>query len=214
MNKLIAITLLAALAGIAGADTMGWINEFHYDNDSTDVGEFIEVALLSSITNLSDYKVSLYNGSDDELYGSNDEFTLDMFTAGDTVNGYTLYWYNLTDNGASLQNGSPDGLALTKNGDVSVDLEWDVLSYEGSMGVLGDGEAAGATPVDVGVSEPSSAPIGSSLGLTDETLPGTWTYFEGTATPGSVNVGQTIVPEPATLGLLAAGGLMMLRRRR
>ena len=155
-----------------------------------------------------------YNGADDELYGSNDEFTLDSFTVGDTVNGYTLYWYDLTVNGGGLQNGAPDGIALTKNGNVSVDLEWDVLSYEGSMGVLGDGDAAGATPVDVGVSESGSTPVGSSLGLTGETLPGTWTYFESTATPGSVNVGQTIVPEPATMGLLGVGGVLALIRRK
>src|SRR5262249_6399341 len=38
-----------------------WINEFHYDNVGTDVGEFIEIAGAAG-TNLSGYSLVLYNG--------------------------------------------------------------------------------------------------------------------------------------------------------
>jgi hypothetical protein len=39
-------------------------------------------------------------------------------------------------------------------------------------------------------------------------------FYDGNVNPLSVTVTATLVPEPASLGLLAAGGLLMLRRRR
>ena len=43
--------------------TEPWINEFHYDNDGTDVGEFIEIAGPAGL-NLSAYTIYTYDGSD------------------------------------------------------------------------------------------------------------------------------------------------------
>ena len=39
-----------------------FINEIHYDNDGTDVGEFIEIAGPAG-TSLSGWKIVLYNGN-------------------------------------------------------------------------------------------------------------------------------------------------------
>ena len=53
-------------------------------------------------------------------------------------------------------------------------------------------------------------------GLTLGTLPGAFTYSitNTGSSNGSVILNVSIIPEPATLGLLSLGGLMMLKRRR
>ena len=83
-----------------------FINEFHYDNDKGDVGEFIEVALLSSLPP-ADYGIVLYNGSPSSLAQYGTTRTLDTCTAGESNNNYTLYTCDYPANG--IQNGSPDG---------------------------------------------------------------------------------------------------------
>ncbi|MGJ8638918.1 MAG: lamin tail domain-containing protein [Opitutaceae bacterium] len=188
MKKLHA-TSLALIASSQCIFGQAWINEFHYDNASTDVNEFIEVfvgdSLLGEVNNL---KISLYNGSDEELYGSNDEFIIGTdFTVGDSIPGYgTLYYYNFEGNPGSLQNG-PDGIALTNNGSLV-----QFLSYEGPVGPAGDGDALGATSTEIGVIETSSTPAGSSLALTG--TGGAYDNFvwatDSDDTPGSINNNQ------------------------
>ncbi|WP_456463123.1 hypothetical protein, partial [Lutibacter sp.] len=46
-----------------------FINEIHYDNTGADVDEGVEIAGPSG-TDLSGYKVHLYNGSDSSEYGT------------------------------------------------------------------------------------------------------------------------------------------------
>ncbi|RUA05833.1 MAG: hypothetical protein DSY38_05225 [Fusobacteria bacterium] len=60
----------------------------------------------------------------------------------------------------SLQNGSPDGIALVDAGGTVVQF----LSYEGSFEAT-DGPANGMTSTDIGVSEPGSTNVGYSLQL-------------------------------------------------
>ena len=79
-----------------------WINEFHYDNAGSDVGEFIEVGCSSTI-DLTGYKLVLYNGSNGESYR---EEVLAGVCA--PPNQFTVI--DLPVNG--IQNGSPDGIAL------------------------------------------------------------------------------------------------------
>ena len=45
------------------------INEFHYDNDGSDVGEFIEIAGPTG-TDIIGWKIVKYNGSNGESYGT------------------------------------------------------------------------------------------------------------------------------------------------
>ena len=123
-----------------------WINEFHYDNVSGDVGEFVELAGTAGI-DLSDYEILLYNGGDSEEYGS---ITLSGVLP-DEGNGFGALSFEKV-----LQNG-PDAIALVKGGKV---IEF--ISYEGTITAT-DGIASGQTSVDIGVAEDGSTPVGFSL---------------------------------------------------
>lgn len=133
-------------AGIA------WINEFHYDNSSSDVNEFVEIA-GSEGTDLTGWQVIAYNGSNGESYKT---VTLTGVLSNQS-NGFGFYDVAFT----GMQNGGPDGLALVNSaGDVV-----QFLSYEGTM-TAANGPAAGLTSIDIGVSETTSTPVGYSLQLT------------------------------------------------
>ena len=68
-----------------------WLNELHYDNESTDEGEFIEIVLENAGSyTLSDFTINLYNGNNGSSYDSK---TLDQFTVGVISDNYTLYYY-------------------------------------------------------------------------------------------------------------------------
>ncbi|MGB5593826.1 MAG: hypothetical protein WBM62_07320 [Crocosphaera sp.] len=121
-----------------------FINEFHYDNSGTDVGEFIELAGLAG-TNLDGWSIVLYNGANGTVY---DTQTLSG-TIANQSNGFGFVTINLPTNG--LQNGSPDGIALVDDTGNVVQF----ISYEGSFTAV-DGPAAGLTSTDIGVSESSS----------------------------------------------------------
>jgi endonuclease I/PKD repeat protein len=164
--------------GSTGGGT-AWINEFHYDNSSTDVNEFVEVA-GSAGTDLTGWQVIAYNGSNGESYK-----TINLSgTLANQTNGF-----GFADFAASgLQNGGPDGLALVDASGTVVQF----LSYEGTMTAT-NGPAAGMTSTSVGVSETSSTPVGYSLQLT-----GTGTDYSQFTwsspmndTPGSLNTNQS-----------------------
>ena len=130
-----------------------WINEFHYDTVSTDVGEFVEIVVGPEVTTaLTNIVLVLYNGGGGNTYGTH---ALSTFTLGSTVDGYRIFHKDI----ASLQNGAPDGFAVTVNGGVV-----QFLSYEGTF-IAVDGAAAGLTSADIGIAE-TAAPVGSSLQLT------------------------------------------------
>ena len=60
-----------------------WINEFHYDTDSTDVGEFVEVVVGPDVAAaLSSIVLNLYNGSGGASYATH---ALSTFLQGSTV---------------------------------------------------------------------------------------------------------------------------------
>ncbi|MEM1265475.1 MAG: Ig-like domain-containing protein, partial [Pseudomonadota bacterium] len=132
------------------------INEIHYDNVSLDVGEFVEIR-TSAGADASDLVVELYNGTTGAVYSTSalgDVETDDAISVrSDGVFDY--YVIELPTNG--IQNGSPDGLALSNDGAL---IEF--LSYEGSFVAVG-GAADGATSVDIGVEETGSTPVGFSL---------------------------------------------------
>ncbi|QRF68879.1 ExeM/NucH family extracellular endonuclease [Ponticoccus alexandrii] len=128
----------------------GRINELHYDNAGTDVGEFVEVRVAAG-TDTSGTTVELYNGSNGTLYN-----TLSLpATPASTSGGFDYYLIELPANG--LQNGAPDGIALVNDGTLV-----EFLSYEGSFTATA-GAAAGVTSTDIGVAETGGTPIGHSL---------------------------------------------------
>ncbi|HIA71570.1 MAG TPA: hypothetical protein EYO01_02520, partial [Phycisphaerales bacterium] len=65
-----------------------WLNEFHYDSPGADTGEFIEIAVGSSVT-LSDITVTMYNGNGGSRYA---DLNATALTMGQTQGGMTLWW--------------------------------------------------------------------------------------------------------------------------
>ncbi len=182
MRILITFLLLTTL--VYGQNA--WINEFHYDNEgSSDVGEFIEVAIEDySNYDLAKFRISFYteNGSRYGVY-----HYLDEFSVGLTQNNITFFSKYIE----GIQNGPSDGIALTYDGSVLL-----FISYEGNLTAL-EGDASGLTSTDIGKSESSSTPVGSSLGLTGTGTnydSFTWTIFS-TASPGQPNGNQVLPVE-------------------
>ncbi len=169
-----------------------WINEIHYDNEGTDVGEFIEVAGTAGI-DLSNYQLILYNGANGQSYN-----TLDLSgIVPDESNGFGAVAFTYPSNG--IQNGSPDGIALVQGGNIVIQF----LSYEGTFTAT-NGPANGMMSTDVGVEETGSTPIGFSLQLT-----GTGGVYDDFVwndplpeSPGSLNINQNMVAPPPPMGLL------------
>jgi len=187
-----------------------WINEFHYDNISTDAGEFIEVVLQSpgSYT-LTDFTVTLYNGATGATYGT--PFTLAVYTLGGTDPNdisYSYYYYDYPTDG--IQNGAPDGICLDYKGFVIL-----FISYEGSFTAT-SGPADGMTSIDIGVSQSGTTPVGSSLGLTGagtQYSDFTWVKFDGTATKGAPNGSQTLPVELTSFFAAIINGSIKLKWR-
>ena len=142
----------------ASNNPTAWINEFHYDNNSTDQGEFVEVCIKDAKTyNLSDFKLYLYNGNGGTSYF--DE-TIDNFTVGNRYDSTYVYYLNYS----GIQNGAPDGIALSWNdGNSKGEVLLEFISYEGTFTGSG-GPANGVTSTDVGVSEGGSTAAGTSIG--------------------------------------------------
>lgn len=163
-----------------------FLNEFHYDNASTDAGEFIEIAVGPGFTGfLSEISVLLYNGANGAVYN-----TLNLasaFTLGSTADGYRIFYSELPVDG--IQNG-PDGFAIVNTANSEV-LQF--LSYEGTFTAT-SGAASGMTSTSIGVSQ-SGEPVGTgSLGLTGTggvASDFTWSKFAGAYTKGAANAGQT-----------------------
>lgn len=156
-----------------------WINEIHYDNESTDTGEGVELAGTAG-TDLSTYDVVLYN----QLGETYSTPIAANGTILDQQNGFGAIWFTK----ASIQNGPGDGIALV-DGTTVVQF----LSYGGVVTAV-DGPAAGMTSTDIGVAESSSTPTGQSLQLTgtgNSYASFTWTGPTAAST-GQINAGQTM----------------------
>ncbi|MES0810082.1 ExeM/NucH family extracellular endonuclease [Roseibium sp. SCPC15] len=154
------------------------INELHYDNESSDTGEFVEIRVNAN-ADVTGVQVQLINGNGGSAYNSADLSTLSKTSDGT----YDYYVWDLPANG--IQNGSPDGVALL-NGDQVVEF----ISYEGSF----DAEFAEGTvtSTDIGVSESNSTQVGFSLQRKDD---GTWNSAAA-ETKGAANEGGGTGPEP------------------
>lgn len=153
------VTLGPAFA--CNAATPVLINEIHYDNTGTDVGEAVEIAGPAG-TDLTGWRIVRYNGAtptNGAVYTSPAANETLTGTMPDSGNGFGFVVINYPVNG--LQNGSNDGVALVDADDNVIQF----LSYEGVL-TAGSGPAAGLTSVDIGVAQDSSTLIGASLQLT------------------------------------------------
>jgi VCBS repeat-containing protein len=159
------------------------INEIHYDNVGADSGEFVEVRVAAGSA-VSGLLVELYNGNGGSTYGSTAVSGLSMTSDGE----YDYYLWNLPANG--IQNGAPDGVALSENGTL---IEF--LSYEGSFTAT-NGSAAGTASTDIGVVEAGNDAVGLSLQRIGDG-PTEWIGPEE-QTPGSANESDSGGGEPTS----------------
>lgn len=174
----VTLALLPAGAATAAPPAQPYISEIHYDNAGADAGEFIEVQIPAG-TSTAGLSVVLYNGSTGLQYDSD---PLPAVTAPVDAAAVALVTY-----AGTLQNGSPDAVALVSDGAV---LEF--LSYEGTF-AAGNGPAAGMTSADIGVAETGSDPAGFSLSRSyDPEADVLGWSAPAAATPGVVNP----APEP------------------
>ncbi|MGH3090105.1 MAG: endonuclease/exonuclease/phosphatase family protein [Rubrobacteraceae bacterium] len=183
ISGLVAAISLAVISGVAAqaqqSEPTVFINEFHYDNEGVDTGEFIEVAGPAGTT-LDGYSLVLYNGNDGAAYDTRQL----SGTIPDQQNGYGTVSFDYPSNG--IQNGAPDGIALDGPDGLA-----QFMSYEGAFTASG-GPADGVTSDDVGVAEIGSEPAGQSLQLEGNGQSCddfSWTGPAGES-PGGVNAGQ------------------------
>jgi hypothetical protein len=166
-----------------GKETAAWLNELFTDaplrkiSSSSVVPRFVEVALKNTITDLSNYTITLYDGKTGASYAT---YTLDQFTAGTTTNGLKVYSMNIPG-----LLGPPAGVAISHTGAV---IQNQFMSYGGSF-VAADGDATGLTSNNLG-----DIPTNSSVQIN-----GSGTAFSqfgisyGVPTPGDINQDESYV---------------------
>jgi hypothetical protein len=100
---------------------------------------------------------------------------------------------------SGIQNGSPDGFALTKGDQV---LQF--ISYEGAFTAT-SGPASGMTSTDVIVFQPDTTPVNTNAirltGTGNKPADFTWTKSAIAHNPGVTNVGQTLTSPPQSQGI-------------
>lgn len=135
----------SAMLGMAFAASANvFINELHYDNAGSDTNEKVEVAAPAG-TNLSGWKIVLYNGSGGASYS-----TVNLSgTVANQCNGWGTVAVAVT----GIQNGNPDGVALVNASGAAVQF----LSYGGTFAAT-NGAASGMTSTAIGQSESASTP--------------------------------------------------------
>lgn len=185
------ISLCSVMVGAAfSANAQSiFINEIHYDNAGTDSNEAVEIAGPAG-TDASNLTIVPYNGGTGQSYTPAGAYS---GTIPNQQNGFGTLSVNIV----GLQNGSPDGLALVRNGTEVLQF----LCYEGVFAAT-NGPASGMTCTDIGVTEPGDAttPVGNSLRVT-----GSGTTYQDFAWQssavssfGAVNQGQTFVAAGGT----------------
>ena len=212
--------VVAALAAAPSAPAAVIINEFDSDTfntPATDYAEFIELfSTTGTTTSLDGLTLVLFNGNGDTSYR-----TLDLTGQSTDANGYfvagttsvpgandttLLGAGNILQNGAdaiALYNGAFAGGAATTSNLI------DAVVYGTADPV--DNELLAALGETVQFDEGAATPPSDAANLTLGRLPsGLGDFAQQVPTPGAANV----VPEPASVGVLGLGGLLLARRRR
>jgi hypothetical protein len=167
-----------------------FINEIHYDNTGTDVGEAVEIAAPAG-TDLGNWKLVFYNGGTNgaNAHAATVYATINLSgIVADQNNGFGTLTFNVAQN-PGIQNGPSDGVALVDGAGRVVQF----LSYEGVI-TAGAGAAQGLTSTDIGVLQDGS-PNGLTLQLTGAGASYedfTWNAPRG-GSFGAVNDGQSFI---------------------
>lgn len=158
-----------------------WINELHYDNNSADADEGVEVAGTAG-ADLTGWSLAAYNGSNGTLSMAG---TMSLSgTLPNQMAGKGTKWFAFS----GLENGPADGIALVDAGGAVVQL----LSWEGTFTATA-GPATGMMSVALPVSEEPAPAVGLTLQLTgagDAYADFTWVAGVA-ASHDAINAGQT-----------------------
>ncbi len=184
-----------------GREAAAWLNEIFADAGSrkklpqaaASFNNFIEVALHQSVTDLNNYKISLYDGATGTVYS---EYTLNQFTAGTSVDSLTTYYYSFQPNEL---HSSPAGVAISYTGSI---IPGQFYSYGGSFTAV-EGDATGLTSTDLGNTAAGQSFILTGTGT--NYLQFSW-QVSNTPTPGELNPGQVYSANPPAVPLLALPG--------
>jgi endonuclease I/chitodextrinase/endonuclease/exonuclease/phosphatase family metal-dependent hydrolase len=157
-----------------------FINEIHYDNLGTDVGEGVEIAGTAG-TDLTGWSIIPYNGNGGASYAP-------IGTLSGVIPNQSNAFGTVFVAMSGLQNGAPDGIALVDATGKAIQF----LSYEGVFPAT-NGPANGITSTDIGVLESGSDASGLSLQLKGTgTKYSDFTWQAVTAsTYGAINNGQS-----------------------
>jgi hypothetical protein len=195
--------LFVPAAGRLPSSVDVFVNEFHYDNASTDANEFIEIVVGPDfLGSISDIDVMLYNGSTSSTNAtvySTRNLQSDAIS-GAVISGYRFYTLNYPPDG--IQNGPRDGWAIYNKATAQV-LQF--VSYEGGFSTS-TGPAAGMTTTNI-VFTQTGEPVGlAALGLSgsgEQSSDFAWTKFTNIPySPGQPNQGQQFAaPPPLHQGL-------------
>ncbi len=201
---LYAFVISSFLATSANATSV-FINEFHYDNDGSDINEGIEIAGPSG-TDLMDWSLVLYNSTNGSPYN-----TIDLNgIISDQSNSFGTIFFAVS----SMQNGPSDGIALVD----STNFVRQFISYEGIL-TASSGPASGQSSEDIGIAELTTTALGLSVQLVGSGQIYTdFTWQAGPQSYNTINAGQTFttspVPLPAALPLFSGALLTLLIGRR
>ena len=164
-----------------------WINEFHYDNDGVDEGEFVELAGPAGM-DVTGWSLLLFNGFNDTAYNT----VALTGTLTDSGSNFGFLVIDFPTNG--IQNGAPDGMALIDSNEECIEL----LSYEGRLSPA-SGPCSEFLAIDIGVAEITttsggSTAIGSSLQRVGTGSGGPDFEWSGPSpnTKGLTNTGQVL----------------------
>jgi DNA/RNA endonuclease G (NUC1) len=128
------------------------INEIHYDNLGTDVGEAIEIEGPAG-ADVTGFSIVLFNGDPASGAAYNTQLLNGLLPT--SCGNRNLWTVPYPSNG--IQNGSPDGIALVNSSGQVLEF----ISYEGVFTAT-TAPAAGLTSTDIGASQTNAA-IGQSL---------------------------------------------------
>ena len=170
-----------------------FINELNYDMVGVDADEYIEIAGPAG-TDLSGWKLELYNGNNDEQYGQGNLSGV----LEDESGGYGFAAFDF----GQIQNGEADGIGLVDPSGTCVEL----ISYEGTMSPI-SGSCSDFTATDIGVSQSNSTSADESLqktGSGSESSDFSW-VGPVAKTKGSVNADQTFESANTTYVVTASG---------
>jgi Chaperone of endosialidase/GEVED domain len=176
------IIIFISMLFLTSAKSQVIISEIDYDNAGADNNEKIELYGING-TNLTGWKLILYNGANGVAYNTLDLTGNIPFTCGGADGasyGVKVISYTGPD---AIQNGSPDGVALVNASSVVVEF----LSYEGTFTAVG-GPANGMLSIDIA---PGFADSNTQEGSFERHANTTWTFVT-TNTFGVCNTGLII----------------------